>query len=476
MRGTVLFDSQTKDGCNQKSSRLSVPGILLTLFLLSFISTATAQEKTREHWGTNFQESCYSKALDTTISFPVRLPPKIDGMEKYPLVVVIKAGLKVAPSADYPFIEVKPPTGGIWGYRSMSTVHIRTVIDYMKVHYPIDEDRIYLVGFSAGASGAMQLASTDADQYAAVLPLVAVGTDYPIMNFRNLPVAQHHGTIDWTSSICNARGQHQRLIALGCPATLIEYEGVGHSVPLPHEPIVDWMLMQKRDRFPHVVMHECETPELGKSYWLNIEQFIDPHQRAKVTATVADGTLKMDVENLRSFSIYLDFLPEPGVEYIEVGHQKIETYGLQDSVTFCLGETTNTWYFCESSSPPKSAFRTQIAPYHAGAAANLYEGEALMVVYGSANGNAVRSAQRREAAQRLAACGGRHSGLVAPQCPVVADRDLTPELLENHNLILMGAPGENLITDRFLRNFHSKSTKKYCTSTGGKHCPCKTVY
>ena len=31
-------------------------------------------------------------------------------MEKYPLVVVIKNGLKVAPSAERPFIEVKPPS------------------------------------------------------------------------------------------------------------------------------------------------------------------------------------------------------------------------------------------------------------------------------------------------------------------------------------------------------------------------------
>ena len=61
-------------------------------------------------------------------------------------------------------------------------------------------------------------------------PLVAVGTDYPMVNFRNLPVAQHHGTVDWTSSICNARGQHQRMKAIGCPAELTEYPGAKSNI------------------------------------------------------------------------------------------------------------------------------------------------------------------------------------------------------------------------------------------------------
>jgi hypothetical protein len=409
--------------------------------LLGFCTLLSAQEKVTDRWGTSFTDKCYNAALDADISFSVRMPPKMAELEKYRLVVVIKAGLKVAPSARYPFIEVKPPTGGIWGYRSMSGVLIRTVIDHMKRDYPVDEDRIYLVGFSAGASGAMQLASTHADQFAAVLPLVAVGTDYPIANFRNLPVAQHHGTADWTSSICNARGQHQRMLAMECPAELTEYPGVGHSVPLPHEPIVEWMLKQQRERSPAVVMHDCEAPSLGRAYWLKIDEFVDPHRRAKVSASVTGQVMKVNAENVAALKIDFDSLSGSGIDELLLNDQKIEVRGMAGLVQFSQKDQKSRWVTAESV--PSATVR----PYHAGAAANLYEGEPLLVVYGTASGNANHLLA---AAKRLAACGGPHPGEMGKRFRVVADRDLTEDQQANFNLILVGAPGENLISERLL--------------------------
>lgn len=77
----------------------------------------------------------------------------------------------------------------------------------MKQKYPIDPDRISLIGSSAGASGAMHLVSLYPDEFSAMLAMVAGGNDYPIQNFSNLPLAIHHGDVDWTSAICDARVQ-----------------------------------------------------------------------------------------------------------------------------------------------------------------------------------------------------------------------------------------------------------------------------
>ena len=140
-------------------------------------------------WGTRFNEYYQCEALGTKVGFQVQLPPKVEDADSYPMIVVLKGGARVAPGEKFPFIQVKPSGGGIWGYRAMSTYDAKKVIAHMKKNYPVDPDRIYLVGFSAGASGAMHLASICPDQFAAVVPMVAMGNNYflkisPISRWR----------------------------------------------------------------------------------------------------------------------------------------------------------------------------------------------------------------------------------------------------------------------------------------------------
>ena len=193
-------------------------------------------------WARSFRQAYYSQADGAPVVFGVRAPPAVEGRRTYPLLVVIHGGPQVAPSAELPFFEVRPSGRGVWGYRSISRYDALQVIEYMKRYYPIDPDRVYVTGFSVGASGAMQLAAFSPDIFAAALPMVAFGSDLPLVNLRNLPVAIHHGSHDWVSSVCNVRVQSERMKALGCPVVYKEYPGVGHWVPAPHEPLVRWMI------------------------------------------------------------------------------------------------------------------------------------------------------------------------------------------------------------------------------------------
>ena len=197
-------------------------------------------------WAAEFQETYRCRATGQAIGFSVRTPPRVEGRDRYPMIVVLKGGPRTKPSEDLPYFQIKPTGGGIWGYRSMSAVDALQAIDHMKRHYPIDPDQVSLVGFSAGGSGAMHLASLHPNEFSAVVAMVAAGNDYPMAPFRNLPVAFHHGDRDWTSSICDARVQFQKMKEAGCPVILKEYPGAGHSIPGSHEPIVSWMLEQVR--------------------------------------------------------------------------------------------------------------------------------------------------------------------------------------------------------------------------------------
>lgn len=399
-------------------------------------------------WQSNFKEAYFSQADGAGVIFDVHMPPSIQDQKTYPMIVALKGGPKVNPGIGFPFIQVKPSRGNIWGFRAISGYDVMQVVAFMKRHYPVDPNRVYLVGFSAGASGAMHVASSYPDAFAAVLPMVAVGTDFPVVNFKNLPVAMHHGTVDWTSSICNARVQYEKMKALSCPVTLVEYPEIGHTVPKPHEPIVSWMFKQSRNQSPVSITHECETPALGRSYWFHIREFQDPHQRAFVEASVdfssGRGTVRVHSRNVQAFTLYLDLMPrgEGRIETVEIGGDRLATMGSAKRLDCRL--QGGRWQVVSDMDSVDQSKR----PYHAGAAANLYQGEPLLVVYGTGSDDTERVDQLRLAAQKLASCGGPVFYAMKDRFSVVADSELNAEQEANCNLVLVGRPEENRVAQK----------------------------
>jgi hypothetical protein len=386
-------------------------------------------------WASKFKETYTSQAEGTDVAFAVQAPPKVDSMDTYPLLIALSGGFRVAPSERFPFFQANPTRTRIWGYRSISTYDAMQVVALMKSKYPIDPDRVYLMGSSAGGSGAMHLASCYPDEFAAVLPLIAAGNNYPLANFKNLPVAFHHGDKDWTSSICNARVQAQRMQAFGCPVILKEYEGAGHSVPGSHEPLMTWLFEQNRNPVPHAITHDCEAPSLGRSYWVKIREFDDPHQRAFVEATINDDTVTIRPKNIIAFSLALDGLPN--ITTVQIGETRLPVSANHANYEFQDGRWRNADKWSDLS----------IRSYESGAAANLYQGEPLIVVYGTAGG---RTDQLRAAARTLAKYGGSDYTTMPGMFSVVADSDLTAEQEAKSNLILVGTPAENSISQSLL--------------------------
>lgn len=390
--------------------------------------TALSSLQAEIRWDTTFSESYRSQADGLDIPFTVRSPPEVDRFESYPLVVVLNGGPKVPPGEKYPYFQVRPSRNRIWGYRTLSAFDAMQVIATMKQRYPIDANRVYLVGSSAGGSGAMHLASCFPDEFAAVLPLVAAGNNYPLRNFRNLPVAFHHGDRDWTSSICNARVQAQRMRVMGCPSVLVEYPGAGHSVPGSHEPLMDWLFAQRRDPAPKVIEHECEAPSLGRSYWLSIDEFDDPHRPASVQARIENGNVVIDAQNAVAVSVSLEQIePVKNVRIAESDFPAGKHYRMQDGRWEATAKRTSSG----------------VRRYEAGGAGNLYQGQPLIIVYGTGGGQA---AHLRAAASKLAAYGGPTHASMQHRFPVVADTSLTAEQQARCNLILVGRPDQNAVT------------------------------
>lgn len=398
--------------------------LLTTLMCLAAFGSLQAETR----WNASFSEKYRSEADGAEVVFGIQTPPKSGEFDTYPLVVVLNGGPRVSPNEKFPHFQVRPSRNRIWGYRTISTFDAMQVIAFMKRNYPIDLDRVYLVGSSAGGSGVMHLASCFPDEFAAVLPLIAAGNNYPLQNFTNLPVAFHHGDRDWTSAICNARVQTQRMQTLGCPTILKEYPGAGHGVPGPHEPLMAWLFEQRRNPAPRIIRHDCETPSLGRSYWLRINEFHDPHQRGTVDASINGSAVTIRPQNIVALSLKLNLLPD--VETVRIGASE---FLLSEHYRFHDGR----WRIADALEKP------QIRPYDAGGAANLYQGEPLLIVYGTGGNHAK---QLRAAAQNLAAYGGPIHTTMRLRFPIVADSELTKEQQARCNLVLIGKPEDNSVT------------------------------
>lgn len=425
----------------------------LLLIFLFFPATLVPAADSPVRWNSKVKETYQSQAEGAPVSFPVRTPLQVAGMKTYPLVINLKGGLHLTPSEQFPFFQAAPTYHHIWGFRALSTYDVLQVIACMKNKYPIDADRVYLVGYSAGGSGAMHLAACYPDQFAAVLSLVAAGNNYPLANFKNLPLAFHHGDRDWTSSICNARVQTQRMQKLGCPVILKEYPGVGHSVPEPHAPLMNWLFDQKRNTSPRTITHDCEAVSLGRSYWFTIREFADPHQRAFVEATIKNETAIIHPQNIVAFSLALDRFPH--VTTVQIGETRLaaaRNYKLQD----------RQWKIVEALPVPSTR------SYEAGAAANLYQGESLLIVYGTQGDH---THQLRAAARTLAKYGGPNYARMPGMFPVVADIDLTREQESNSNLILIGTPAENSISAAILPELPVKIQDQTLVAGGRSKLP-----
>ena len=85
------------------------------------------------------------------------------------------------------------------GYQGIAEKDVYDVVADVERRYPIDVDRVYLTGISMGGGGALRLALTRPDVWAAVAPVCAMptpGIDELAPNALNLPIRLYHGEMD----------------------------------------------------------------------------------------------------------------------------------------------------------------------------------------------------------------------------------------------------------------------------------------
>lgn len=160
--------------------------------------------------------------------------------------------------AKHPAFVVAPqcPIGWLW-VNFLSRTPSRKLwiavklIDAIKREYPIDPDRVYIVGQSMGGYAVWALLGARPNDFAAAIPVAGGGSVSKASQFAGVPVWAFHGRRDPLIPIHESRRMIDALQRAGAHPRITEFERLGHSQSFWREvfrqpELVDWLFAQKR--------------------------------------------------------------------------------------------------------------------------------------------------------------------------------------------------------------------------------------
>jgi predicted peptidase len=167
-------------------------------------------------------------------------------VRKHGLPAMIDKGKKL------PMIVVSPQCHSDLSWNEMP---LPELLEEMQRKFHVDQQRIYVIGYSMGGFGAWNLAEKIPDQLAAIIPICGGGNTQAAANLVNLPIWAFHGqhdnvvpteaTTEMVTAIEAAGSKKVRM-------TIFPNEKHGiYDKVLKHNEMFDWLMAQKNSKSSH---------------------------------------------------------------------------------------------------------------------------------------------------------------------------------------------------------------------------------
>lgn len=193
------------------------------------------------------------------------VPKPLDPEEKYPLLLWLPGQEIIDPENTEQLMHVqnlvnRPDEPSRYPYfilvpqcpedRSEQFAVTLEALDETIRKYPVDPDRVYLLGISAGGSAVWQFALRYPDRFAALAPLASSGPNpAEVVKLRDVPVWAFHKRDDEIIPLERVNHAVAALREAGGTAHLTVFEGNTHdawTAALHEYKVVNWMLWQRR--------------------------------------------------------------------------------------------------------------------------------------------------------------------------------------------------------------------------------------
>jgi pimeloyl-ACP methyl ester carboxylesterase len=386
---------------------------------------------------------------------PRVLPPG----RKYPLVISLHAehttpainlrqvlGLGPDPvpaMRDPEMIVACPLARGTMGYEGIAEQDVYDVLADAERRFPIDPDRVYLTGISMGGAGALRLALTRPDVWAAVAlvcPTPAPDLEPLAGNALNLPVRIFAGDQDPIAPVAIARGWQRRFLDLGISADYLEYPGVEHNswvLAYRHGAIFEWFAQFRRMHAPERVRFRTDSYSHRAAWWVRIDG-LTPATPATVDARRSGSEISVAAANVDGFTLTLGQPARPAapLRILIDG----ETLRARPAESLSFTKAAGHWHAGQFSPSGKR-------PGAEGPLSAAFNGRQIYV-YGTAAASGPQDVAERRQVAAEAAAWSQPGEPLALSLPVKADQDVTDADLASSDAILFGTAETNRLIAR----------------------------
>jgi pimeloyl-ACP methyl ester carboxylesterase len=343
---------------------------------------------------------------------------------------------------DVDFIVACPFSRGTMGFQGIAEQDVYDMLDDVERRYPIDLDRVYLTGISMGGGGALWLALTRPDVWAAVAPVCAFtipGSEELAPNALNLPIRLFHGALDPAVPAASSRDWQRRLLDAGAPAEYIEYPSVLHNAwntAYRDLAVFDWFAKYRRNPSPQHVRLVTRSYRYATAYWLRVDA-MTPGALASLDALLTGkAEARVETRGVDGFTLLGKALDLPGIVTVDGAPIR-----LRPGAALSFVKADGRWR--QGLAPPPGKHPGAEGPI----AAAVYGPH--MYVYGTADHPPPEVlAARRRAAERAADWSAPPYARIALTFEVKADADVTDADIDSASLVLFGSRDTNSVIAR----------------------------
>jgi hypothetical protein len=412
----------------------------------------------------------FHSAIDNSDQpYALYLPKQFDASKKYPLVVGLHAeetnhsvnmiqlfGQPSTPSEigvavgfgfprlrDVDFIVACPFARGTMGFQGIAEQDVYDMLAEVERLYPIDLDRVYLTGISMGGGGALRLALTRPDVWAAVAPVCPFpipGSEEFAPNALNLPIRLFHGALDPAVPAASSREWQRRLLDAGAPAEYIEYPGVLHNAwtsAYRDLGIFTWFAQFRRNPSPPRVRLVTRSYRYSSAYWLRIDGMAPGTLASIDAALTGKAAVRVDTRDVDGFSLLGKIIDLPALVTVDGAAIRVRAGAL-----LSFYKADGRW---RQGLAPASGKR----PGAEGPIAAAVSGPHIYV-YGTADHPPPEVlASRRRIGEHAADWSAPPYARIALKLEVKADAAVTDADIDSASLVLFGSRETNSLIARF---------------------------
>ncbi|WP_159886780.1 prolyl oligopeptidase family serine peptidase [Paenibacillus puerhi] len=257
-----------------------------------------------------------SKLDDSLERYTVLLPENYSDQKKYPLVVLLPVGryeLELSAFRDLFFDQLNEEVilatyscrGVVMGSYIGEAAFLEG-LEIMKQRFQIDEDRIYLSGYSNGAYAAWALAQAYPDQFAGIAAYAGAADPDKLKNLMNISILNVCGDEDYLIDTAYIR---QTNILSGFKYKgMLEPRSNHWDTKYFHHHLssIRWLLQHKREAAPKQIYFRTEKARHRVCHWIEITEFADGKLFSEIAAEIIGDTIvRIHTQHIREFEVTL---------------------------------------------------------------------------------------------------------------------------------------------------------------------------